>query len=191
MNLRKIHKITIVFAIFLFMFLVIVFFLIFRINQSIDIEPYGIPYSSAIAGAKDSANLLSYDDYIFLNEKIEYFYSPDKRGYSEYEEDGIVKTRPSNGELFRTLYTNGFEPIESMFIDDSEIGFSFVKDRVYPEDYDYRTRKIHAEYGVCFIYDEYIDNLPEIKKNFLNSVEILYLEKIYGNMYIYAAKRNF
>ena len=190
MNLRKIRKITIVFAILLFMFIVIVFFLTLM-NRTTIIEHYSIPYSSTIASAKDSADLLSYDDYVFLNEKIDFFYSPDRRGYSEYEEDGVIKTRPSNGELFRTLYTNGFEPIESMFIDDSEIGFSFVRDRVYPKDYDYRTYKIHAEYGVCFIYDDYIDNLPEIKKNFLSSVEIVYLEKIYDNMYIYVAKRNF
>ena len=64
------------------------------------------------------------------------------------QKDGEVIERPPNRELFSTLYFNGFEQISSMYIDDTEIGLSFIKGRTYPDDYDHRGNKYHLEYVI-------------------------------------------
>lgn len=192
MNLFKRHKVIVLAIISASILIIIIIFTLCIMKKNLIIEePYDVDYDSTLANAKESADLLSHDDYVCLNENIGFWFCQNERGISEVEKDGLVIKRPTNGELFSVLYANGFEPIESMYIDDNEIGLSFVKGRVYPADYDYRTYKFHVEYGVCFIFDNYINNLPDIEKNFLYSVDIGYLECIQGNMYIYIAKRNY
>jgi len=192
MNLLKRNKIVVLVIILVFVFVILfIFCLMWMWKNRVTKEPYGVPYDSILSDAKESADLLSYEDYVYMNESIIFWYCQNERGILEVEKDGLVIKRPTNKELFSVLYENGFEPIESMYIDDNEIGLSFVKGRIYPADYDFRTHKFHVEYGVCFIFDNYINNLPDIKKDFLNSVNINYLEYIYGNIYIYIAERKY
>lgn len=160
-------------------------------KNEIIIEPYEIDYENTLASAQEAVDLLSTQDYIDLNENIDLFFCKNKPYDMSPQKDGEVIERPPNRELFSTLYYNGFEQISSMYIDDTEIGLSFVKGRTYPEDYDYRGNKYHLEYGICFLYDDYTENRPDIKKDFRNSVKITYLENIYDNIYLYMAERDY
>lgn len=192
MNLIKKGKLK--WLILLIIILIIALYIIFAViilNRSIIVEPYGVDYKQTLSDAKEAINLLSLQDYIELNENIDLFYCKNKPYDMNPKKDGDPIERPLNQDLFSTLYFKGFEQIESMYIDDTEFGLSFVKDRAYPKDYSNRVYKYHLEYGICFIYDKYIDNLPDTERFYLSSTKIIYLENVYDNIYLYIAERNY
>lgn len=156
-------------------------------------EPYSVSYDEAVRCARDAASQLSDNDYVYLDEILNVYFQ-NKPSEEVYEKYGQPHNRDGNGVLFGKIYDKGFENIESMNFHGEEIGLSFAYGNLYPYDYeDKEYDKWHIEYGVCFFFDEYAEDIPvsEGGTNYSSSsMEITFSEKLYGNLYSYAAVKS-
>ncbi len=170
---EKNHKFFIL-ILFLLALLISIIILILKSETRNVCRGTTVDKDAAIASAEESASLLSETEYECIDEI--------GRRYGTYCEN-------INCTYQKNLYKFGFDPPDFMEVNNEVIGISFVYEEMFPEDYKYN--RFHVDCGVCYIYDEYIDNIPRPEVGVYHDVDIVYARQIEGNIYCYVGTRFF